>query len=384
VFKSIRLRNILSFGPEGMEVDLRPLNILIGPNGVGKSNLIEAVSLLRSLPRDFAEPIRQGGGIAQWLHKSGGGAGDVRASIEVVVGRIAGRELLHHIAVVRRDDRPEISGEHMRQQEAKKVDFLYDFVADAVTVVLESMEVTKELKAVTRAQSVLAQFRDPVSYPQFTDLADSYASIRIYRDWSFGRHSPVRVSQRTDERNDFLAEDMRNLGLILNGLRRNPAAKRRVLDALEHLYPDISDFDVSIAGGMIEVFLQEGGVEIPASRLSDGTLRFLCLLAVLCHPTPPPLVCIEEPELGLHPDMMPEVADLLREASERCQLIVTTHSSALIDAFTHEPECVLVCEKTEANSTSIRRLDAERLEGWLKDYSLGNLWSMGAIGGNRW
>jgi predicted ATPase len=112
-------------------------------------------------------------------------------------------------------------------------------------------------------------------------------------------------------------------------------------------------------------------------------LRYLALLAILCDPNPPPLVCIEEPDLGLHPDVLPTLADLLREASERCQLIVTTHSSTLVDAMTSTPEAVIVCEKGEDGSV-FRRLDREQLKPWLEKYRLGALWTRGDIGGNRW
>jgi predicted ATPase len=122
---------------------------------------------------------------------------------------------------------------------------------------------------------------------------------------------------------------------------------------------------------------------ISATRLSDGTLRYLCLLAILCHPELPPLVCIEEPEIGLHPDILPAVAKLLVEASRRTQLIVTTHSDALVDALTDTPEAIVVCEKHEG-STTMRRLEKAALEDWLKDYSLGQLWQKGELGGNRW
>ena len=122
---------------------------------------------------------------------------------------------------------------------------------------------------------------------------------------------------------------------------------------------------------------------VPATRLSDGTLRFLCLLSILCHPNPPPLVCIEEPELGLHPDVLPVLSDLLREASQRCQLIVTTHSDMLVDTLTDTPESVVVCEKHDG-MTEMHRLDKADLTEWLKRYSLGDLWTRGDLGGNRW
>jgi predicted ATPase len=107
------------------------------------------------------------------------------------------------------------------------------------------------------------------------------------------------------------------------------------------------------------------------------------LLAILCHPNPPPLVCIEEPELGLHPDILPTLAELLKEASTRCQLIVTTHSDVLVDAMTDQPESVLICEKGEGGTT-LNRLSAAELKPWLEKYRLGELWISGQLGGTRW
>ena len=139
-----------------------------------------------------------------------------------------------------------------------------------------------------------------------------------------------------------------------------------------------------MTGGTVALYLEEADSRtIPATLLSDGTLRYLCLLAILLHPEPPPLVVIEEPELGLHPDLLPTLAELLRSASERSQLIVTTHSDVLVDALTDTPESVVICEKHEGR-TEMRRLDKEDLAKWLKDYTLGNLWSSGQLGGNRW
>jgi predicted ATPase len=106
-------------------------------------------------------------------------------------------------------------------------------------------------------------------------------------------------------------------------------------------------------------------------------------LTILCHPSPPPLICIEEPELGLHPDVLPTLADLMKEASQRTQLIVTTHSDILVDAMTDCPEAVWVCEKDESG-TQMRHLTREQLEPWLEKYRLGELWTRGEIGGTRW
>ena len=140
-----------------------------------------------------------------------------------------------------------------------------------------------------------------------------------------------------------------------------------------------------IYGGTAQIFIREEGViqPIPATRLSDGTLRYLCLMALLLDPTPPPLICIEEPELGLHPDILPTIAELLIEASQRTQLIVTTHSDALVSALSEYPEAVVVCER-DNTGTHLRRLKPEKLKKWLEKYTLGDLWRIGEIGGNRW
>ena len=85
----------------------------------------------------------------------------------------------------------------------------------------------------------------------------------------------------------------------------------------------------------------------------------------------------------MHPDVIPEVAKLLVEMSSRTQIFVTTHSDILVDALTDTPEAVIVCEKSEG-ATQLRRLDATQLKPWLEEYRLGELWTSGEIGGNRW
>jgi len=215
-------------------------------------------------------------------------------------------------------------------------------------------------------------------------LADLYEEFRFYREWSFGRNTVFRNPQEAGNRNDRLDEDFSNLGLFLNRLKtRKPKAKTAILNGLKDLYNGVDDFNVSIEGGSVQVFFTEGEFTIPATRLSDGTLRYLCLLALLCDPDPPKLLCIEEPELGLHPDILPKLADLLIEASQRTQIIVTTHSDILVDAMTETPESVVVCEKQEGR-TSMVRLSKDDLAVWLDQYRLGQLWTRGEIGGTRW
>jgi predicted ATPase len=184
---------------------------------------------------------------------------------------------------------------------------------------------------------------------------------------------------------DFLLDGGDNLALVLQNLHFRGTLDR-LMEYLRRFWDGAEDIRVNLEGGVAQTYVKERGIRNPMSawRLSDGTLKFLCLLAVLLHPEPPPLICIEEPELGLHPDAVAVVADALKEASEKCQVIVTTHSEALVGAFSDEPEAVVVCERGPDGGTQFNRLQSSELDKWLEQYRLGDLWRMGEIGGNRW
>ena len=232
-------------------------------------------------------------------------------------------------------------------------------------------------------ESILSQFQDPELYPELAYLGNEYQRIRLYREWSLGRNTIFREPQRADLRHDRLEEDFSNLGLFLNNLGRQPSTKRALINHLQQLYEGLTGYEIIIEAGTVQVYFTEGDFSIPATRLSDGSLRYLCLLAILLDPTPPPLIGIEEPELGLHPDLLPKIADLLLEAAERTQLLITTHSEILIDALSDQPESVLICEKHHAE-TQVEQLNGTDLSHWLSEYRLGELWTRGEIGGTRW
>ena len=386
LIRRIRQTNLLSFGPDSGGLELKRLNVLIGPNGSGKSNLLESIDILRSAPRDLAAPIREGGGIHDWIWR---GKPEDTANIQAIVENPQWPQALrYHLGFVERGQRFELTQEFIGDEQSSKghEDSSIYYVQSNGQATLNYKDKTKRdflLEEVEREQSILSQRKDPDLYPELTYLGEALSRIRIYREWSLGRDSPLRLPQKADLPNDFLQEDGKNLALVLNRFQGEPAVKRRLLDALSKFYEGITDFHVKIEGSTVQLFLEEGDVVIPATRLSDGTLRYLCLLAVLCHPQPPPLICIEEPELGLHPDILPTVSKLLLEASERSQLIVTTHSDMLVDALTNEWWSIVVCEKRDGQ-TVMRRLDEEKMAAWLENYRLGELWSSGEIGGNPW
>jgi predicted ATPase len=371
---SIRLKNLLSFGSEGVSLELEPLNVLIGPNASGKSNLIEAISLIAATPRDLTAPFRNGGGLfSDWIWKgaSGGAKAELEVSLEYV-GQGSRVPLDYKLALQAVNYRPRVRFEALLSHDQPGAGYF----------LRESHDPENLLKP---DQSILAQLRDPLRYPELTFVGDQFSLIAFFREWHIGRGSRVRGPQPADLPNDFLLENAANLGLVLNNLQNRPATKKLILEKLSGFYEGVEDYQVKVEGGTVQIFLHEKGLNtaVPATRASDGTLHYLALLAILCHPEPPPLVCIEEPELGLHPDILPTVAELLIQAAERTQLIVTTHSEALVSSLSRIPEAVVICERTDAG-TSLRRLEPEKLQEWLERYRLGELWSMGEIGGNRW
>ncbi len=396
---SLRFENFLSYGPEGVQLELEPLNILIGQNASGKSNLIQAIELLRAASNGLAAFLRQGGGVVEWLYK--GGRNLATAEVAASVDYPALDDQLQHILSFTVDGQQlEIVDEAVNSTIVSKrpgmptVYYSYGHGEPAVAVRVSTVSGYEEtptlrwgkqpITGIKPDASILSQRTDPDVYPQFNYLAEQYRAIKVYRDFSLEGQNSMRRPQLADLPADFLEEDGRNLSLVLSRLQ-HWGLLETISEKLRAVYEDVDRISVNLDGGTVQTYIYERGMSsaIPAARLSDGTLRYLCLLAILYHPTPPPLICLEEPEIGLHPDLISGLAKMLKEASQRTQLIVTTHSDLLVSKFSDTPEAVVVCERTP-NGTTLERLDTSKLGFWLEEYSLGEVWMKGAIGGTRW
>jgi predicted ATPase len=416
--KSLRLDGLLSFPPASEAIPLTPLNVLIGPNGSGKSNLIEGIELLHALPTGFASAIREGGGVREWLWKGDDAAeaGSIDAeaepsNIEELLSLsmvIHERTAVHYrLAFAALGSRVEITDETIEdvgyanvqpteeqiylKPAGEHADFYYHF-RDGIPVVNSKSErnATKlarrdkrklDRKTLKPDESILMQLKDPWVYPELTALGRYFEAIRTFREWTIGPDAEVRKPQPTDLPADALGADSRNLGLILNQLEHS-GTWSEFNGYLTRFLPRFQRYSTRIEGGTVQFYLHENGLKnpIPATRLSDGTIRFMAILAQLLSPTPPPLICLEEPELGLHPDAIVLLASLLQEASTRTQLVVTTHSDALVSALTEVADSVLVCEYR--GGTVLKRIESEKLRFWLEKYRLGEIWRIGEIGGN--
>lgn len=398
LIQNIKVSGLLSFGPKGIDLPMRKLNVLIGANGSGKSNFLEVINLFKVAPlpmKSISGPIMDAGGMEEWLWKGDWAPDDeCLAQVEVVVSGPDDIDLRHAVLFGAENHSVWIAEERIEtakpRRGQKKVDPIYfkNVLGARFYDFVDQTNPQKGMRKVPASEiaanaSILAQVRDPGRYKVFAYLEREYFRIQLYRDCSFGPHAPMRKAARSDERHDQLARDGDNLASVVAGM--SGSLRKQAMLELQTLYPGIQGIHTRPVGnGKLQLYLEEANeVEIPASRLSDGTLRFLALLVILLNPKPASVTVIEEPELGLHPDVIPQVARLLKEASERTQLVVTTHSRALVDCLGDDPESVIVCEKHEGESV-FERLDGERMKVWLDKYSLGELWSKGELGGNRW
>jgi predicted ATPase len=392
--RSIRLDGFLSFAPGVEATELHALNVLIGPNGSGKSNFLEAFSLLSTLSdgNRFQSYFRAVGGVDEWLWK-GGGCDAV--GIDLNVAREPDRNLHYHLKfgsqvshnslalildeVFEEPQPPPGMPSTYFRTDGNKVEMATKAIGSDGPMPYEQSRVDRQYFRMD--QSILSQRATPESYPDNHWLGDQLSRIGEFREWMFGRTSGPRQKQSTDMSTDRILHDASNLAMMVQDISHQGHLDR--INAYLHRFlPRFERLSTAVSGGTILLYLHEQGFikGIPAMRMSDGTLRFIGILLTLLAPNPPPLVCIEEPELGLHPDALSLVAELLVEASDRTQIIVTTHSDALVSALTEHLESVLVCE--HVGGTQVRRLGTDALSHWLDKYRLGDLWRMGELGGN--
>lgn len=224
------------------------------------------------------------------------------------------------------------------------------------------------------------------------DANDSFAPFvrpaiegwRIYHFHDTSMSAPMRQARAVRD-NLRLQADGGNLAPFLRMLRqRHSEHYQRIVETVRMVVPFFGDFVYREDPGEL-VELEWFEADVPESprgprQLSDGMLRFIALATLLLQPVKlqPDAILIDEPELGLHPYALSVLASLLREASERRQLIVSTQSVQLVDD--QRPEDVVVVGRADGAST-FERLSADSLAEWLEDYSLGELWKMNVLGG---
>lgn len=232
-------------------------------------------------------------------------------------------------------------------------------------------------------ETMLAIVAGPFSRNRvLTQFQEQLASWAIYQYLDVGQNAVIRqpAVTRLDKQ---IESDGQNLISVLHTLYTgdrdfkkeiNAAMRSAFGDDFEELvFPPASDQRIQLRLRWKSLRREQS-----AADLSDGTLRFLFLLTILAGPEPAPLVAIDEPETGLHPSMLPIVAEYAVDAARRTQIILTTHSPQFLDAFQETVPTTTVVEWSEGE-TKLKTISGESLDYWLREYSLGSLYRSGEL-----
>ena len=346
-----------------LDLDLSPINILIGANGSGKSNFISFFKLLR------------------WMMQSPG-------QLQFFVGQAGGASSFLFDGVT-----PQIESELNFETAVGKNDYsfrLFHAASDTFIFAEEKYRFSDNRYGSTAGWSSLDAGHKEARLIDQAGLGDRTAKtisrlVQVCVVHQFHDTSQTsRIKQRWNiNDSQYLKEDGANLAPFLLRLRENePRYYQRVIETLSQIAPFFADFVLSPIGNTVLLQWREIGTDLVFSphQVSDGTLRAMALVALLLQPIDdlPDVLILDEPELGLHPYAINIIGSLINSVSNHCQVILATQSTLLIDCFA--PEDIIVVERDKRQST-FQRLDPSELEDWLEEYSLSELWNKNVLGG---
>lgn len=354
-FKSIkRLRDF----------ELRPLNVLIGANGAGKSNFVGFFHFVHELMAERLQlEVGKSGGMQACLYLGPKVTSKLACRIRFgaygyafTLVPAAGGSLVFEF-----EDEQTMSSAHVKHD------------TDGNPLGSGHPE--------TRIREAMARSSEA------QDIHRTVSSWRVYHFDDTSELAPVRHPGPINH-DEYLHRDAGNLAAFLFRVRQTaPAVYARVRDVVRLAAPFFDDFKlrpIPENPEMIKLEWLQRGTEYPllASQLSDGTLRFICLATALLQPdfVFRPSMFFDEPELGLHPYALTLLASLFRQAAQpNGQVVVSTQSAQLLNEF--DPEDVVVVERTQGQSV-FRRLDSSQLSEWRDEYTLGDLWQKNVLGGH--
>ncbi|MDI9349013.1 MAG: AAA family ATPase [Candidatus Symbiobacter sp.] len=413
--KSLTLQGILSFAPDSPPIELNPLNVIIGPNGSGKSNFIDILRFITTFTGDLDQGFRELGGQPDffWRGKYMAAETDDARKAKIVIDlSLKEADFIYDVTFSPKDSEYKFVNQVINlnliaPKDKKQTSITFKFPNEKE---IEGNEFKKILsrnslmsKGISRhyfreyfnelsqkakankeqKKMIFGRFEGEVIFGHIIRQVYRLMDHGFFlRSWEIGRRTEIRRPQRTDDPVATLLPNCQNLGLVLNEIKnRDPEL---IYAPLRRVIPDFDRLNIDIIGGAVAMSIYERGNQGPTSafRMSDGTLRFLAILAAIhCHDAPS-ILAIEEPEIGLHPDAIICLAELLVEASKKMQIFITTHSEVLLSAFRNHLDSVLVCENFGGQGTTLTHLDPDNLKIWLEQFSLGQVWRAGQIGGN--
>jgi predicted ATPase len=353
--EELRIRGYRSI--QEFDLKLGPVNVLVGANGCGKTNLYRAVHLLwHAANGTFSRSISEEGGFKSALW-AGSFASTAALELGLTLDEISydltcGRSLLKQDTMF--SDDPVFKNERINLHEKKRKIVLLERGPSVCTIRNAEGQREQYLLQMHDEESVLSQVSDPHRYPQLTMVRNRLLRMRFYHGFRTDAESPLRRPQPAP-RTPILSHDGRDLAAALATIMENGddfGLMEKVAEAF--------------SGGELEIHAREGLVvsmrypgfkrSFSAAELSDGTLRYLCLLAALKSPSPAPILALNEPETSLHPDLIEPLARLIAEASAHFQIWITTHSNRLAE---------WIEKLTGAAPIRLEKIDgATRIQGW--------------------
>jgi predicted ATPase len=365
-----------------LDLQMRPFMVLIGANGVGKTSLLDAFTLLSaSASGNLNKTLSNFGGIANILTR--GKSEDLSFLVEMDVPDY--QPLKYELHLAPKGNGYTISKEILSQEkdgysgagpyrhiDASDGDFRYSKPGEK-GFFSPDWEINP-------TETALSQV--PKMYRQPEELRRILATATQYHVLDVGPRAPVKMPQQMKPAT-LPGPDGEDLVPYLYSLRETDRNRFDVIiDSLKAAFPDFEEISFPpVAAGMLAMTWKDRKFSKPMfmNELSEGTLRFLWLVSLLQSPNLSTVTMIDEPEVSLHPELLSLLADLMREASQRTQLIIATHSDRFIRFL--KPEEVIVMDVDESGCTSAIRADQLDLDHWLNEYSLDEVWQMGRMGG---
>jgi predicted ATPase len=368
---------------------LKPLNVFVGANGTGKSNLISFFRMLRALMTDsLSDYVRESGGIGDLLFNGRKITQDMR--FECRFGMYGYR---FNIKPGADEARFEVADEaRYYEDNIRKWWELGSSGTDKSLLVAEACgnapgsRYCRPVYDASGCYPVFGGSPDPEGR-YCRPVYDAICSWQIYHFHDTGATASMRHAEIVQD-NGTLRPDAANIAPFLLRLRaEDEKTYQEVLNACRLVVPYLDDFLLKPqklgAAEKVSLTWRTKGSDYPMQpyHFSDGSIRFVCLAAALLQPDPPAAIIIDEPELGLHPEAVRVLGELMRDAARRTQIIVATQSPLLLDQFAVED--IVVANRKDGQSV-FERLKREDFDVWLEDYSVGELWTKNVIqGGTR-
>lgn len=394
MLKSIALDNFFSF--RHIKVELGKINALIGINGSGKTNFLKAIHVLKTVVTEDGLQdlfLNQWGGFDAMLY-AGEQEGDESKDIVLryefdpdVLSRYGYRFMEPIIYTITISKVSSTQNYSIYETLKTASGYRYFRIKNGKGFAMEGASNDQhqvEYVLDDGTESIFSQVVDKDRYIQIYALREAIKTIAAYSYFDTTLQSPIRKPVLPTGATR-LRYDGANLPQLLNQIKiNNKSDYKAIIRALHDVNPNYTGIDFNILGSNIELMLEEDRLtrSIHVTHISDGTLRYLCLLAIIYNNRRGALVCIDEPETGLHPDMISEIVEAILSVCQESQFIISTHNEYVLNQLNVSD--VMVCEKDADNATQISTFHDEEFQAWALDYSTGRLWRNGDLGGNRY